>query len=202
VSAGGNLVVTDGALRDLGLVVPKITASKVRKQTVYAGQVTLCTAFDDNGACTASTLKDPLNAGVDQPGSRFNSGQRRQLFEPTPLGFAIQSKTGGDQSNARQYDIELAAFKAAGGRVTATSTDSSPRSTAPVVNRVTMGEIPLGKGHIRVAGALLPQPSAAFDHPYGLASYAVTYTGYILTCNLLDAKCPVVAQSKVARAAR
>ena len=49
-----------------------------------------------------------------------------------------------------------------------------------------MGEIPVGKGHIRIAGALLPQPTAEFDHPLGLEPFAVTYTGYILFCNLID----------------
>ena len=51
---------------------------------------------------------------------------------------------------------------------------------------MTLGELPLGSGQIRIAGALLPQPSEEFDHTLGLEPYAATYTGYILICNLLD----------------
>ena len=39
----------------------------------------------------------------------------------------------------------------------------------------------------RILGALLPDPSAAFNHPFGVADYAVTYWGYQLLANLLDA---------------
>ena len=61
------------------------------------------------------------------------------------------------------------------------------RCAAPCTSRVTLGEIELGQGTLRIAGALLPQPSEEFDHTLGLEPYAVTYTGYILWRNLLDA---------------
>ena len=47
------------------------------------------------------------------------------------------------------------------------------------------GEKPLGDGVVRFLGALLPQPTEAFYHPYGLQDYAVTYTGYTLLENML-----------------
>jgi hypothetical protein len=72
----------------------------------------------------------------------------------------------------------------AGGRTAATSADSAARTARAVTTRVTMGE-PVGSGRIRILGALLPQPTQAFDHELGLEPYAVTYTGYILTRNLL-----------------
>jgi hypothetical protein len=53
---------------------------------------------------------------------------------------------------------------------------------------------------VRIAGALLPQPSEQHDHPLGLEPYALTYTGYILACNLLDATCPVVGAGAPAAA--
>jgi hypothetical protein len=56
-----------------------------------------------------------------------------------------------------------------------------------VTTRVTIGELPAGKGHIRVAGALLPQPTEAYDHQFGLEPYATTYTGYTIARNLLEA---------------
>ena len=142
--------------------------------------------FDLSDGDGDETLTDPLAKDIDQQGARFNSGERRQTFEPTPLGFAIQDETGADESNARQYDIDRAAWEAAGGRTAATSADSAERDAAPVYTRTTLGELPLGSGHVRIAGALLPQPSEEFDHPLGLEPYATTYTGYILICNLLD----------------
>ena len=134
-----------------------------------------------------STLGDPLASGVDQEGARFNAGMRRQTFEPTPLGFAIQNADGADASSARQYDVDRAAFTAAGGRVAATSADSGAGDAQTVYGRVTLGEIAIGQGTLRIAGALLPQPSEEFDHTLGLEPYAVTYTGYILWRNLLTA---------------
>lgn len=38
---------------------------------------------------------------------------------------------------------------------------------------------------MRFLGALLPQPTEEHYHPYGLQSYAVTYTGYTLLQNML-----------------
>jgi hypothetical protein len=184
VEGGGNLVLTDGALR----MLPELTNvpfSAVTPAQVYAGQVT----FAKEGG--ASTTNDPLAqkpVTINQPGARFNSGGRRQTFEPTPLGFSIQpdTRSNADQSFSHQWDVDAKAFTAAGGRIAGTSADPGARDAQPVLERVTLGEIPLGKGQIRVLGALLPQPTEEFNHPYGLEPYAVTYTGYILTRNLLE----------------
>ena len=59
-------------------------------------------------------------------------------------------------------------------------------AAAPVFTHVTVGELPLGAGRIRIVGALLPQPSTRDDHPLRLESYAPTYTGYIVIRNLLE----------------
>jgi hypothetical protein len=181
VQGGGNLVLTDGALRALPELVPAIPATAISRQTVYAGQ----TAFADADE-SDTTLDDPLAADMAQDGARFGSGMRRQTFEPTPLGFSIQdAETGDDQSHARQYDVDKAAFKAAGGRVAGSGVDAGARNAQAVFSRVTLGELALGAGTIRIAGALLPQPTEEYDHTLGLEPYAVTYTGYILARNLL-----------------
>jgi hypothetical protein len=180
VEGGGNLVLTDGALRALPELV-SIPAGAVGRQTVYAGQ----TAFADADSGD-DTLDDPLARDMAQDGARFGSGMRRQTFEPTPLGFAIQDPVSGDdQSHARQYDVDKAAFKAAGGRVAGSSVDAGARNAQAVYSRVALGEIRLGAGAIRIAGALLPQASNEWDHTLGLEPYAVTYTGYILARNLV-----------------
>lgn len=180
---GGNLVLTDGAMRSLGELTT-IPGNTVERGTVYAGQVSFADVSDGD------TTDEPLAKNVRQPGSKFNGGdaqKRRQTFEPTPLGFSIQnSETGANESHARQYHVDKDAFTAAGGKVVATSADNGTGEAAADFTRVTVGEIPVGQGHIRVAGALLPQPTAAFDHPLGVEPFAVTYTGYIVFCNLID----------------
>ncbi len=179
VQAGGNLVLTDGALRAL----PELTSvpgSAISQQTVYAGQSAFSTG-------TGDTLKDPLARNVAQQGARFNAGMRRQMYEPTPLGYAIQNTAGADESNARQFDVDRAAWEKAGGRTVATSADSGARDAQAVTSRVTIGEAKVGSGDIRIAGALLPQPTEKFDHQYGLEPYATTYTGYVIARNLLEA---------------
>ncbi len=189
---GGNLILTDGALRALPTLAD-LPVGTVAQQPVYAGQMT----FAKGSGAKDSTLGDPLAKDVAQPGARFNSGGRRQTYEPVPVGYAIQNATGRDASQARQFDIDRAAFEAAGGRVAATSTNASPRNTAPVYTRVAMGEIPMDKGQIRVVAGLLPQPTTQFDHPFGLSPHGLTYTGYIIVCNLLGADCSVRAGTSV-----
>src|SRR3954451_2923589 len=178
VQGGGNLVLTDGALRAL----PELTAvpgTAISRQVVYAGQSAFSLGEGD-------TLKDPLARGVAQQGARFNDGMRRQMYEPTPLGYAIQDTSGSDQSNARQFDVDRAAWEEAGGRVVATSADSGARDAQAVNSRVTIGELKAGSGRIRIAGALLPQPTEKYDHEFGLEPYATTYTGYVIARNLLE----------------
>jgi hypothetical protein len=179
VKGGGNLVLTDGALRALP-ELSSVPGTAVSQQTVYAGQ----SAFNKGDG---NTLKDPLARNVEQPGARFNGGMRRQMYEPTPVGYAIQDTAGADQSNARQFDVDRAAWEQAGGRTVATSADSGARDAQAVTTRVTIGELPTGGGHIRIAGALLPQPTEKYDHEFGLEPYAVTYTGYVMARNLLEA---------------
>ena len=194
VERGGTLLLTDNALTGL-TDLAGIPAEAIEQTPVYVGQVSFqrCLAYAEDGTCdgTENTLEDPLAAGVAQPAARFNSGMRRQMFEPTPLGFAIQDEAGADKSAARQTHVSGQVFTSAGGRVVTSSADSEERTASAVIERATTGELPLGRGKIRIAGALLPQPSTEFDHPLGIEPYAVTYTGYIMLCNLLDAGCSV-----------
>jgi hypothetical protein len=180
VKGGGNLVLTDGALRALRDLTP-LPTSAINRIDVYAGQSSFAT--DD----THPTTSDKLARGVVQQGARFGSGMRRQMFEPTPLGFAIQDADGNDKAASPQWDIDKDAWQTVGGRTVATSINSDPSAAASVYDRVTIGELRIGDGQIRVAGALLPQPTERFDHEYGLEDYATTYTGYIIARNLLDA---------------
>jgi hypothetical protein len=163
--------------------VPGISRLDIAKQSVYVGQITF-----QNG--DGDTLDDPLARDVEQPGARFKSGVRRQTFEPTPLGFAIQDASGAEASTSPQWDVDREAWEAAGGRYVAGSASSGGGGAQPLTDRVTVGEITLGKGRIRIAGSLLPQPSNEYDHPLGIEPYATTYTSYLLARNLLDWRDP------------
>jgi hypothetical protein len=171
---GGNVVLTDNSLRALewmGLTPP----DSVREQKVYAGHV----QFSADGGET-TTYDDPLAANVDQPGAAEGSGHRHQIAEPVPTGYAIQDASGGDMDTHPQWSVDRAAYEAAGGRVVGTVGDG-----------VTFGEIGVGNGVVRILGSLLPMPTEEYDHPYGLASYGVTYSGYEVTRNLLDWTRPI-----------
>jgi len=61
---------------------------------------------------------------------------------------------------------------------------------SPSQTGTSLGELALGRGRIRIAGALLPAPTEKNYHPFGLSSYALTYTGYQLIDNLLDYQRP------------
>ena len=90
VERGGNLVLTDGALQALPDLVEGIDRSNLSTSNQYVGQISFA---DGSGG---NTLEDPLARDVEQPGARFKSGERRQTFEPTPLGFAIQEPSGAE----------------------------------------------------------------------------------------------------------
>jgi hypothetical protein len=181
VNRGGTLVLTDGALKALpDLTNNEIRANAIARETVYAGQSAFSTDGNDD------TLKDALARDIAQPGARFNTGMRRQMYEPTPLGFAIQNSAGADSSYARQYDVDTAAWKKAGGRYVAGSADAGARDAEANYNKVTIGELKMGSGRIRIAGALLPQPTERYDHQFGLEPYATTYSGYVMARNLLE----------------
>jgi hypothetical protein len=49
----------------------------------------------------------------------------------------------------------------------------------------------VGQGRIRLVGGLLPDPEERYDHPFGLASYALTYTGWQLFENVLQWRRPL-----------
>src|SRR3954453_1523111 len=90
-----------------------------------------------------------------------------------------------DGSYARQYDIDTKAWKDAGGRYVAGSADAGARDATANYKKGTVGELKLGDGRIRIAGALLPQPTERYDHQFGLEPYATTYSGYVMARNLL-----------------
>jgi hypothetical protein len=93
-----------------------------------------------------------------------------------PIGFAIQDEDGNDFNSSPVWAVDRKTWEDAGGRTAGTTT----------AEKVTLGELRLGQGTIRIIGPLVPMPSEQYYHPFGLANYAVTYTGYQVLQNTLQ----------------
>ena len=105
----------------------------------------------------------PLNAGL--------RGVASQTYDTVPIGYRF-----GGTNSAPNWKVASAAWQAGGGVTLGTNGGTG---------QTIYGEKPLGQGRVRFLGALLPDPSEEFFHPYGLQNYAVTYTGYTLLENML-----------------
>ena len=97
----------------------------------------------------------------------------------------------GTADRLPHWIVDQDAWEAAGG-TTAARTLVRPEEEAgsPSQTGTSLAELAFGRGRIRIAGALLPAPTERNYHPFGLASYALTYTGYQLFDNLLDYQRP------------
>jgi hypothetical protein len=93
-----------------------------------------------------------------------------------PIGFAIQDENGGDFNSSPVWAVDQIVWEAAGGRTVGTTT----------ADQATLGELALGSGVVRIVGALAPMPTEQYYHPFGLANYALTYTGYQVLQNALQ----------------
>jgi hypothetical protein len=190
VKRGGNLVLTDGALKLLG-TMGFVAPANIARNHFYAG----FTAFTTNGGGN-DTYSDPLAANLNQPGAAEGPNHRHQTYEPVPLGFDIGSR----QSCSGEPPAPPPP-----GQTQTVSTCTSPHWTvlqsawqAPLMgvnprtvgqtvnNRAVLGELSLGCGRVRIAGALLPMPVERYYHPFGLANYALTYSGWQVFKNLVQ----------------
>ena len=117
---------------------------------------------------------------VYQPNSNFTDfthpmteglrANAKQLVEAAVLGYGIGN------SASPMTVVDQAAFTGAGGHVVGTTGS----------NRVSVGELPLGAGKVRIVGGALPTPTEENDHRYGLRNYALTYSGLFLMENSIQ----------------
>jgi len=181
VRRGGNLVLTDKALKMLKHMRILKGKGVVARHDAYAGYINFATRSRE------VTYKDPLARKINLRGAAEGQGgdevHRRQTYEPVPLGIAIQTPDGGRADNSPIWTVSTDAWKKIKAYHRAVGTSGG-------TDRVSYGEIRLGKGRIRVIGALLPNPTKKFDHPFGLANYALTYAGYQVLNNSLSWKRP------------
>jgi hypothetical protein len=128
---------------------------------------------------------------VMMPGAAEQELGRRQAVEPAPLGYSPDY--GFDDTPALpNWGVDRAAWESACGTENCIgamthSPQTDEDEPTPLVN---LGEARLGQGTVRIAGILLPDPifgpDEINDHRFGLASYALTYTGYEVFQNLID----------------
>jgi hypothetical protein len=118
---------------------------------------------------------------------------RHQTYEPVPIGYYVGPGGSGnaactsDRCDSPNWIVDEAAWRAAGGTVAAkTLVRATKVQNSAATTGVSLGEVPFGEGTIRIAGALLPDPTEENHHPFGLFSYSLTYTGYQLFENLID----------------
>lgn len=97
-------------------------------------------------------------------------GEARQTYEPVPLGFAVGT-------NSPVWMVDRAAFEGIQGDVAGTGYNDN--------SGVSLGRVQVGEGQIQLIGALLPDPTEEFYHPYGLDDYATTYSGNQILRNML-----------------
>ena len=116
---------------------------------------------------TFTDREHPLNAGL--------RGVASQTFDTVSIGMSFGA-AGGVGNTAPNWTVAQTAWEADGGFTAGTTGQA----------RTMYGEKALGEGNVRFLGALLPQPTEDYYHPYGLQNYAVTYTGYTLLENMLD----------------
>lgn len=151
VRGGGNLVVTDAAVKALGRM-DVVDPESISVAKHYVGSVE---EFTDR--------THALNKGL--------RGVASQTYDTVPIGYAF----GNEGDNAPNWKVTQATWEEAGGFTAGTNGEG----------QTIYGELPVGKGRVRFLGALLPDPTEKFYHPYGLQNYAVTYTGYTLLQNML-----------------
>jgi hypothetical protein len=172
---GGNLVLTDGAVANLAHM-GVVGRGFVNDFSVYAGYI----GFTRDDA--SDTYSDPLAENVNQPGAAEGPGFRHQTYEPVPLGYAISPPdSDGQLSSSPVWSVDQIEWERIGGRTAGTTT----------ADQVTLGELALGRGVVRIVGALVPIPTEQYYHPFGLANYAVTYSGYQVLQNALQWQRPL-----------
>ena len=206
--SGGNVVLTDGALAGLDDLGTGVQASDINSGYFYAGWMN----FNDGKGPTYKSHH--LANGVDMEGTAegqatignqaFNN--RHQTYEPVPIGYYVgpggssNSSCNTARCDSPNWIVNEDAWKNSGGTVAArtlvrTLQDRPASGPDPTITGVSLGEIPLGQGVVRIAGGLLPEPTEQNHHPFGLSSYALTYTGYQLFENLVNyvRACPGLA---------
>jgi len=172
VKDGGNLVLTDSALR----LLPALGVGSAADVTKGAGYVGYADLVRDH----------PLVDGL----SRY----ARQTFDPIGLGFPLLMQRdgywqcpygqvnceSGTKNSAPIWTVARSAItKVQGARIAGTA--DLPAATATRegtgTDRVEIATLPLGKGRVTIFGGLLPRPTEDYPHFFGLEGYTISPSG-------------------------
>jgi hypothetical protein len=180
---GGNVVLTDSALRLLpGLI--GIGAVDVKEHHAYVGYADL-------------DRSHPWTAGLYK--------RARQMFDPVGLGYPLLMERDQywpcdatcDESitnnSSPMWTVDRAAWEGAGGTTIATADppdDPKQRYEGTATDKAIIGTLPLGAGRVVVFGGLLPQPTEAYPHWFGLDAYTISIPGQQLLLHGLTWKRP------------
>jgi hypothetical protein len=182
VASGGNLVLPDGAVTGLSDLAG-LAGDAVARGVYYAGYIDFHDGNEptfERHALTVDIEKDGTASGRQTlDGTAYHD--RRQTYEPVPVGYLV----GGPSTctagcDAPIWTVDRAAWEDAGGLTLGRSYVRPGPEGGSGWDGVSLGELSLGDGVVRVIGGLLPEPTQDNFHPYGLSSYALTYTGYQL----------------------
>jgi len=178
---GGNVVLTDSALRLLPGIVPAIASSSVARRFAYVG-------FSDLDRA--------------HPWTQGQYKRARQMFDPVGIGMPLLMErdqywpcpTTCDVSptlnSAPVWSVERAAFDGAGGTTIGTADisgqeDRKAPGEGTATDRTTIGTLKVGDGRVVLFGGLLPTPSEESAHWFGLDAYTISIPGQRLLLQAL-----------------
>jgi len=187
---GGNLVLTDAslvALGDMGV----IDAAEIRTGLASTTSRGRAASYQFNVPGRGNVCNvDPLLESVCLPGTA--GGSQRVAVEPTPLGYTPDGTLDDDAAaRLRQYWVQQAAWQADCGQENAVECTSA----LMLGGQSGIGERLLGRGVVRIVGAMFPDPNFApkpgvRDMRFGLQSYALSFSAWQIFLNLVDYQRP------------
>lgn len=188
---GGNLVLTDASLSALGDmgVVPPAQVRDGLASTTTRGQAASY-QFNVSGRGNVCNV-DPLLRDVCLPGTA--GGSTRVAVEPTPLGYPPDGNLDNEPAaRLRQWWVTRSAWEAGCGKPTAVACTSA----LMLGGETGIGERHLGRGVVRIVGAMFPDPSfrpgPGRDMRFGLQSYALSFSAWQVFLNLVDYERPAM----------
>lgn len=175
VERGGNVVLTDSALR----LLPGITgvpAGSIRRHHAYVGYADL-------------DRTHPMTAKLYD--------RARQMYDPVGLGYPLlmerdqywpcSGPEGCEESitrnSAPMWTVDRDAWEGLGARTVGTADPPADRKGAYEGNdtdQTVIGTMSLGRGRLVIYGGLLPQPTEQNAHWFGLNGYTLSVPGHQL----------------------
>ncbi len=182
VAGGGTLVLTDSALRLLPSLID-FGGKSINRDFAYVGYSDL-------------DRTHPLTEGLYD--------RARQMFDPVGLGYPLLMERdqywpcsffggGCEESPTKNsspiWSVDRAAWDEAGGVTVGTVDPPKDRKVGAEgtdTHKTSIGILETGRGRIVIFGALLPTPSEAHDHWFGVNPYTISIAGQDMLLRVLS----------------